>query len=88
MAARLTQLAVDPRVYITGPNCPIPEIPAPSHKDSADGSITPTTNDSNEKMGLPVYSSLKITHGRPSIPRILNDEISASTGPVSVDGKP
>ncbi|KAK7695500.1 hypothetical protein QCA50_000136 [Cerrena zonata] len=85
VAARLTHLTVDPRIYITGPNCPIPEVPVLGHKDSLDGTITPSSNQSNEKIELPIYTSLKITHGRPSISRILHDEISTSIGPVSVD---
>ncbi|KAF9451639.1 hypothetical protein P691DRAFT_337963 [Macrolepiota fuliginosa MF-IS2] len=39
-----------------------------------------------EKPELPSYSSLKLIHGRPSVRKLLHDEISASLGPVSVDG--
>ncbi|CAL1701427.1 unnamed protein product [Somion occarium] len=85
-AARTSTLVIDPRVYITGPSCPIPEIPPISNdKDSSDGSMTPTSVNSEEKSELPTYSTLKITHGRPSISRILRDEIYTSPGPVSVD---
>ncbi|RDX53967.1 hypothetical protein OH76DRAFT_1342942 [Lentinus brumalis] len=82
-AAQSTELVVDPAVYITGPTCAIPEIPRASSATS-DGSSTPSEVDEGDKE-LPLYSSLKIVHGRPSIRRILQEGIDGSTGPVSVD---
>ncbi|KAI0796559.1 ferric reductase NAD binding domain-containing protein [Abortiporus biennis] len=86
-AARNTQLTIDPRIYITGPKCPIPEVPSLDYADNS-GSSTPMSpiseKSSDEKAGLPIYSALKISHGRPSISRILQDEISTALGSVSV----
>ncbi|KAF8974334.1 FAD-binding domain-containing protein [Flammula alnicola] len=65
LSATTASLTVEPRIYITGKNYPIPE-------------TTPSTE-------LPVYSSLKLIHGRPSIKKLLNDEIASSLGPISVD---
>ncbi|KAI0720245.1 hypothetical protein C8T65DRAFT_692861 [Cerioporus squamosus] len=82
-AAQSTSLVVDPAVYITGPTCAIPEIPRAASTTS-DGSSTLSEIDEGDKE-LPLYSSLKIVHGRPSIRRILQEGIDGSTGSVSVD---
>lgn len=37
---------------------------------------------------LPAYSAAKVALGRPDIYQLLDDEIGASSGPVSVDGEP
>ena len=96
-SAQSTSLAVDARIYITGPNYTMPELPASdsSSRNSDNGDSIPGTPLSpiseksfNEKQELPVYSAIRLTHGRPSISRILQEEISASSGPVSVDGEP
>ncbi|KAL7282503.1 hypothetical protein ACG7TL_003974 [Trametes sanguinea] len=88
-AAQPTSLIVEPNIYITGPTCTLPERPRSSSYTPSDGSSTPTSPTDTEKdnfgKGLPVYSSLKIVHGRPSIRRILQEGIDSSTGPVSVD---
>ncbi|KAI9056559.1 hypothetical protein FKP32DRAFT_1585671 [Trametes sanguinea] len=87
-AAQSTALVVEPNIYITGPTCILPETRGSSYTPS-DGSTTPTspTDMDKEKFekGVPVYSSLKIVHGRPSIRRILQEGIDSSMGPVSVD---
>ncbi|KAI9000892.1 hypothetical protein BD414DRAFT_15568 [Trametes punicea] len=85
-AAQPTSLVVEPRIYITGPTCTIPEMPRGSYTPS-DGTTTPTSPSDGEpfEKGLPVYSSLRIIHGRPSVCRILQEGIDSSTGPVSVD---
>nr|VWP00534.1 Pre-mRNA-splicing ATP-dependent RNA helicase PRP28 (EC [Ganoderma boninense] len=80
--AQSTPLAIEPSVYVTGPTCDIPRIPGTQYAGSeASGS------DSGEAAGkeLPLYSSLKIVHGRPSIRRILQEGVDGSSGPVSVD---
>ncbi|RDB22637.1 putative ferric reductase transmembrane component [Hypsizygus marmoreus] len=78
-----SSLSIEPRVYITGPNYPIPEVPFLSEP------ATPSSPVESEKVAkemiLPVYSSLKLIHGRPSIRKLLHEEIGASLGPVSVD---
>lgn len=78
--AQNTELVIDPRVYITGPNVPSPE----DIEGSDSGSISA---DSPTSEKLPVYSLLRIIHGRPSVRKIFEEEIPASPGPVSVDGK-
>ncbi|KAI0082566.1 hypothetical protein K474DRAFT_1585791 [Panus rudis PR-1116 ss-1] len=82
--ARTTSLVIEPRLYITGPQYTIPELPA-VNADPSDGSVTPLSSKSDEKLQPPAYSALKITHGRPSIRRLLQDEIAEASGPVSVD---
>ncbi|OCH90700.1 hypothetical protein OBBRIDRAFT_582310 [Obba rivulosa] len=88
-AAQSTPLVVEPTIYITGPMppTPIPELSKTGSSEYTDGSRTPTSSDpeKEEKMSLPSYSALKITNGRPSTRRILQEEISVSSGPVSVD---
>ena len=84
-AAQSTSLVLEPTVYITGPTCAIPEIPRAASA-SSDGSSTPSVVGDSDKE-LPLYSSLKIVHGRPSIRRVLREGIDGSTGPVSVDGE-
>ncbi|EJF56585.1 hypothetical protein DICSQDRAFT_71178 [Dichomitus squalens LYAD-421 SS1] len=81
-AARSTSLAVEPTVYITGPTCTIPQIPGTAYDGSSTNSETGEVVDKE----LPVYSSLKIIHGKPSIRRILQEGVDGSSGPVSVDG--
>ncbi|TFK43398.1 FAD-binding domain-containing protein [Crucibulum laeve] len=81
-----SSLTVEPRVYITGSNYPIAQMPVLSNRqsesslasDAEKGKVTPDAE-------LPLYSSLKLIHGRPSIRKLLHDEISNSSGPVSVD---
>ena len=82
-ASQSTSLAVEPTVYVTGPTCTIPQIPGTQYDGSSTNSITGEVMDKE----LPVYSSLKIIHGKPSIRRILQEGIDGSSGPVSVDGE-
>ncbi|KAH9899749.1 ferric reductase NAD binding domain-containing protein [Cubamyces lactineus] len=86
-AAQSTSLIVEPNIYITGRTCTLPEIPRNAMYAPSDGSSTPTSPSEVEKFDkeLPVYSSLKIVHGRPSIRRVLQESIDSSAGPVSVD---
>ena len=88
-AAQSTSLIVEPNIYITGRTCPLPEIPRDATYAPSDGSSTPTSPSEVEKFDkeLPVYSALKIVHGRPSIRRVLQESIDSSAGPVSVDGQ-
>ncbi|KAJ3573341.1 hypothetical protein NP233_g2490 [Leucocoprinus birnbaumii] len=91
-------LSVEPRIYITGSKAPT--FPPLSMKPTTPTGQIATTelsssssvNNSNPEIveeekstDLPAYSLLKIIHGRPSIRKVLHDEISASTGSVSVD---
>lgn len=91
-SARFSSLVIEPRIYITGPSFPIPEIAGVEDAESIEESginspVSPTAEQSIDKPGPPLYSALKIKHGRPSIPRILHEVISSSSGSVSVDGK-
>lgn len=87
-AAQSTSLAIEPHVYITGPTCTIPEAQRTVYAPSDGTSTPPSPADIGKfEKELPVYSSLKITHGRPSIRRVLQESIDSSTGPVSVDGQ-
>ncbi|TCD66927.1 hypothetical protein EIP91_000705 [Steccherinum ochraceum] len=88
--AQLSSLTLDPRIYITGPTYPLPDLPDnDSIRKSEGGNSTPgspiSESSVEEKLELPSYSALRITHGRPSISRFLQDEITTSSGPVSVD---
>ncbi|KAF8665715.1 hypothetical protein AX16_000165 [Volvariella volvacea WC 439] len=76
-------LAIEPRVYITGSTYQIPEVPTLT----STGDKSPTDEKDNDivETELPLYSSLKLIHGRPSIKKILQDEISISPGSVSVN---
>lgn len=83
-------LTLEPRVYITGSasyQIPVVEsdkfTPPPTPSSSGALSIQEQSSD----VELPVYSALKLTHGRPSIRKLLHDEITTSPGPVSVDGE-
>ncbi|KAI0638308.1 ferric reductase NAD binding domain-containing protein [Trametes polyzona] len=85
-AAQSTTLVVEPNVYITGASSAVPEIPRTAYAPSDGSSTPPSPADSGKyEKELPMYSSMKITHGRPSIRRILQEGIDSSAGPVSVD---
>ena len=53
--------------------------------DSREGSIS-ADSPTLEEGKLPAYNALRIVHGRPSVKKILEEEITTSWGPVSVDG--
>ncbi|KAJ3554162.1 hypothetical protein NM688_g3250 [Phlebia brevispora] len=80
-AAQSTTLTVDMRVYITGPNAP--RLEELESTDSGSVSADSPTSENEEK--IPVYSAIKITHGRPSVRKIFDEEITTALGPVSVD---
>lgn len=86
-AAQSTSLSVDPRVYITGSTPPTPPLPTVGYADSDRGSLNVESpiSEKDVKMSLPAYSALRIHHGRPSIRKLLQEEIGASAGQVSVD---
>ncbi len=86
-----SNLSVEPRIYITGTKLPnVAVLPNTSPNPSGTASTASSSKPDiiiEEKPELPpVYSALKIIHGRPSIRKLLYDEISASPGPISVDG--
>ncbi|KAI0775988.1 hypothetical protein BD413DRAFT_257872 [Trametes elegans] len=85
-AAQSTSLAIEPYIYVTSRTSSVPEIQRAAYTPS-DGTSTPPSPAETEKFykELPVYSSFNITHGRPSIRRVLQEGIDSSTGPVSVD---
>ena len=88
-AAQSAGLVVDPRIYVTGSAPPTPPVPTVGYADSDKGSFSMESpiSEKDVKMSLPTYSALRILHGRPSVREILQEEINASSGPVSVDGE-
>ncbi|KDR83594.1 hypothetical protein GALMADRAFT_219415 [Galerina marginata CBS 339.88] len=83
LATTTPYLTIEPRIYVTGKNYPIPEVPElPTDRASmSSGSIEKDIAETE----LPVYSSLKLIHGRPSMKKLLAEEIQTSLGPISVD---
>ena len=84
--AQTTSLSVDARVYVTGARAPA--LIVDSVDSSREGSISadsPTDSPTLEAK-LPPYNALQVTHGRPSVKKLLDEEITTSWGPVSVDG--
>lgn len=71
----------------------MPDLPTVEYSRSTSGTatpetpISPATEKDEEVSPLPLYTSLRIKYGRPSVRRILQEEISVATGPVSVDGQ-
>ncbi|KAI0049652.1 hypothetical protein FA95DRAFT_1488950 [Auriscalpium vulgare] len=88
IASAPTWFTIEARVYMTGaaPTLPVTVPDAVPTTVPYAGSIQsleiPVKEDSAEP---PLYTALKITHGRPSLRRLLQDEILTSAGPVSVD---
>ena len=83
-AAQDTPLTVDPRIYITGPRAPPTNYATGS--DSESGSISAESPVSEKENKLPLYTALRITHGRPSLRKVFDEEVTTAAGPVSVDG--
>ncbi|CAA7259897.1 unnamed protein product [Cyclocybe aegerita] len=79
-----SSIVIEPRIYITGPEYPIPQVPD-LQQDAA--SVASSSEKKLDIVGadLPVYSSLKLVHGRPSMKKLIHDEIESSVGPISVD---
>ncbi|KAF4619569.1 hypothetical protein D9613_005357 [Agrocybe pediades] len=76
-------LNVEPRIYITGNKYPIPEVPSlPMQRASTSSSSIEKGEISHAE--LPLYSALKLIHGRPSMKKLLSEEIASALGPVSV----
>ncbi|TFY82597.1 hypothetical protein EWM64_g1407 [Hericium alpestre] len=75
-------LAVEPRIYVTGTRLPQQE-PVLGYRSSTSSVIQSPIKE--EKSEPPSYNSFKITYGRPSISRLLQEEMSIAAGPVSVD---
>lgn len=94
LAAAPSSLAVEPRIYVTGASYPIPKIPSieydkysPPHSPPPSSSSVSSVKDDKFELELPLYSTLQLKHGRPSIRKLLQEEITTSQGPVSVDGR-
>ncbi|KAF7433186.1 hypothetical protein PC9H_005135 [Pleurotus ostreatus] len=77
-------LSIEPRIYVTGPNYPIPKVPA-LQSDGSTRSSTSSLPSDLTSQDLPQYSALKLSHGRPSMKKLLQDEINSALGSVSVD---
>ncbi len=90
-AAQETKLVIEPTVYITSADTAIPEIPRTTSSAYASSDAASASNPASEigdvDKELPMYSSLKVINGRPSIRRLLQEGIDGSTGTVSVDGE-
>ena len=84
-----SSLVVEPRIYITGKNYPIPEVPELPMSSNDKSSISSTSEKREDvtETDLPTYSSLKLVHGRPSMKKLIHDEIELAAGPISVDGE-
>lgn len=87
VAAQPTNLHVEARLYITGPSAPTFESREAVFDSDTSESPTPANPSSEKDVKLPLYHSLQIMHGRPSIRKILQEEITSAQGPISVDGK-
>ncbi|KAI0758296.1 ferric reductase NAD binding domain-containing protein [Irpex lacteus] len=85
VAAQPTNLHVEARLYITGPSAPTFESREAVFDSDTSESPTPANPSSEKDVKLPLYHSLQIMHGRPSIRKILQEEITSAQGPVSVD---
>ncbi|KAL0949689.1 hypothetical protein HGRIS_009726 [Hohenbuehelia grisea] len=83
LAAAPPALSIEPRVYVTGPNYSTPSIP--KLDSDIEGSVSSLDSPDKEINELPIYTALKLTHGRPSIKKLLHEEILSTVGPVSVD---
>lgn len=82
LATAKQSLEVDVRIYITGANV------APAASPS--GSLNSISKSEKDEVFIEpeaVAGAPRIHHGRPDITTILHDEISASSGDVSVDGE-
>ncbi|KAF9498476.1 hypothetical protein BDN71DRAFT_1385581 [Pleurotus eryngii] len=77
-------LSIEPRIYVTGRNYPIPKVPA-LQSDGSTSSSTSSLPSELTSQDLPQYSALKLLPGRPSMKKLLQDEINSALGPVSVD---
>jgi hypothetical protein len=87
VAAQPTSLQIEAKIYITGPSGLTPECREFSYEPGSTHSSSPASPSSEIDAKLPIYDAFHITHGRPSMKKILQEEISCALGPVSVDGK-
>jgi hypothetical protein len=66
-------------------------IPETAEFEGRPASVSSSVDKDSEKVldspvsELPRYSSLKLIHGRPSMKKLIHDEIDIALGPVSVD---
>lgn len=82
-------LIIQPRIHVTHP------ISLPNGIDipvlgSQEQSAPPSPSSQSEKKFILESSpcpEVKLIRGRPDIPALLEDEVTTSLGPVSVDGK-
>ncbi|KAI0321845.1 FAD-binding domain-containing protein [Amylostereum chailletii] len=89
LAAAPASLSIEPRIYVTSTHLPalqdsVPLIYGPSASLSRAIASKPSSNLSPD-IQLPSYGALRIIPGRPNIRGLLQEEIEASPGPVSVD---
>lgn len=84
LSSSKSSLSIEPRVYITGPSYPIPQVPFLPEPASPASPIE-TEEGAKDVLALPSYTSLKLIHGRPSIRKLLHEEIAASLGLILRD---
>ncbi|KAI0693553.1 ferric reductase NAD binding domain-containing protein [Cytidiella melzeri] len=85
VAAQPTQLQVVAKLYITGPSSPTAEHQHSASDSDSLGSSSPESPTLEKEGKLPFFHELQIAHGRPSVKKILQEEISCALGSVSVD---
>ncbi|KAH8106103.1 ferric reductase NAD binding domain-containing protein [Cristinia sonorae] len=78
----LTELSMNDRRSEGGDSVPVSPVTEASDEKTM-GPLSEKTSD--QKLGLSPWMAINLIHGRPSISKILQEEISVSSGPVSVD---
>lgn len=79
-----SSLHVEVRIFVTGSSKPSP-VASVAHGDTSESPVSHNT----EKKATEVLSpsnDLPVTLGRPDLLKLLQEEINAASGPVSVDG--
>lgn len=80
-------LVVDVRLYVTGARPNIYEHPALSSSLESGSIYSPSPDtEKNPESFYTLQSGMKVAAGRPDIRQTLEEEVTASLGPVSVDG--
>jgi len=80
-----SSLAIEPRIYITSQKAQIPGLETLDYENSSQPSLPSAASDEEKKAEMLAYSAFKTRRGRPDVGRLINDAVSSSNGPVSVD---
>ena len=81
-----SSLVVEPRIYITGAKAKIPDLTTLDYDSPSSPPSPSSSSDEGKKLDVLSYTAFKTRSGRPDVYRIINDAVSSSAGPVSVDG--